>query len=187
MRGSNWVLIAALSANLAAEVALAQETAWVDGGKSLRLRSGPGMDQKIVGLVEPRERLTILTENEGWTRVQLPDGSEGWTASSELTTVPPPAVQAAALQLDLEDLRQRLGASEEETDRLREETERLTLHEAELKAHAADLEHELVRLEATQRWQERLAGATIAIVGALIGAIFARFSVRRRGSGLRLD
>lgn len=48
----------------------------------VNLRKGPGMNFKIIRLLKKGTKLTILEEKEGWLRVQLEDGIEGWVGKS---------------------------------------------------------------------------------------------------------
>ncbi len=187
MRGPTTTCAAALAVLLGATGSAAAESAWVAGAGALHLRSGAGTEYRSVGLAEPADTLTLLGEANGWTQVRLADGSEGWVASSELTTVEPDAVKLATLAHELDELRERLGAGEEEADRLREENERLGEREVELDARALDLEQKLVATAAAERWREWVTGAAIALAGALAGALWGRLAGRRRGQALRLD
>ncbi len=188
MRAPTTTCAAALAVLLGATGSgAAESSAWIAGRGALHLRSGAGTEYRSVGLAEPADTLTLLGEVNGWTQVRLADGSEGWVASSELTTVEPDAVKLATLAHELDELRERLGAGEEEADRLREDNERLGEREAELDARAEDLERKLVATAAAERWREWVTGAGIALVGALAGALWGRLAGRRRGQALRLD
>jgi len=60
----------------------------------VNLREGPGMDQKIIRVLKKGTKLTVLEEKQGWLRVRLEGGAEGWvgkTTTSEGIQPPPAA------------------------------------------------------------------------------------------------
>lgn len=48
------------------------ETGW------LNVRQGPGVSYKIISKINPGEKYHILTEEDDWVKIQLPDNLEGW-------------------------------------------------------------------------------------------------------------
>ncbi len=48
----------------------------------VNLRQGPSMDSKIIKVLKKGTKLTVLQEKEGWLRVQLEDGTEGWVGKA---------------------------------------------------------------------------------------------------------
>jgi hypothetical protein len=57
---------------------------------NVNVRSGDSLDFNPIGRLEPGEYALILgvsTRNLDWYRVQLPDGTTGWVASSVVVTV----------------------------------------------------------------------------------------------------
>jgi uncharacterized protein YgiM (DUF1202 family) len=98
--------IAELQAKLAAEPAASSppspvgglapgSSAWVtrEGGLPLRLRAGPGLDQSVLGQLQPGTRMTLLdgpqsADNYAWWHIRADDGREGWVAGNDLRTQP---------------------------------------------------------------------------------------------------
>lgn len=66
----------------------------------ITLRTGQGIDHKIIALVKSGQEVAVLEEGNEWTRVRLPNGTEGWVVSRFLTDEKPSGVL-------LEELRQK--------------------------------------------------------------------------------
>ena len=63
------------------------------GGLPLRLRSGAGLDHKILDRLAPGTQMTLLegpqqSDNHAWWRIRTTDGREGWVAGEELRSQP---------------------------------------------------------------------------------------------------
>jgi len=66
----------------------------------ITLRTGQGIDHKIIALVKSGQEVEELEEGAEWTRVRLPNGTEGWVVSRFLTDEKPSGIL-------LEELRQK--------------------------------------------------------------------------------
>jgi len=55
----------------------AAEPGWVDKYVELQLRTGAGSNFRIIGTVKTGDRVDILSREEAWTQVALPDGKRG--------------------------------------------------------------------------------------------------------------
>ncbi|MBO8163878.1 MAG: SH3 domain-containing protein [Brevibacillus sp.] len=76
----------------------------------LNVRSGPGLDHAVISSVTANTTLPVLSEQESWTQVQLPDGSRGWVAS---WLVKPAADETASyIESTVTNLNVRSGPSE---------------------------------------------------------------------------
>lgn len=47
----------------------------------LRVRQSPSLNAKEIGQVKPKDTLVLLEESQGWVRIRLKDGKEGWISS----------------------------------------------------------------------------------------------------------
>lgn len=92
-------------------------------------RTGPGNDHKILRMVSSGEKLTVLETLDAWTRVQLPNGTEGWMLNQWLTEDVPKGIQLEALQKKYESLLARHSELKQE----------FTILEAENKSLKSDL------------------------------------------------
>lgn len=70
-------------------------SAWVtrEGGLPLRLRSGPGLQNSVLGQLQPGTKLALLAgpqpeDGYSWWHIRAEDGREGWVAGNDLRTQP---------------------------------------------------------------------------------------------------
>ena len=65
------------------------ETMYVDDIIKITVRTGPGIDHKIVAMIKSGERVEVLKPDEpgkDWAFVRITNGKEGWVLSRFLTT-----------------------------------------------------------------------------------------------------
>ena len=67
--------------------ASAATTAYVTGGW-LRLRDAPSYDSNTIASYYTGTKVTILSSGDGWSRVQMSDGTTGYMVSAYLTSTP---------------------------------------------------------------------------------------------------
>ena len=65
------------------------ETMYVSDVMKVTLRTGPGIDHKILALIKSGQEVEVLEPNDQWTRVRLGDKKEGWILTRFLTTTKP--------------------------------------------------------------------------------------------------
>jgi SH3 domain protein len=80
----------------------------------ITLRTGPGIDHKVIAMVRSGVELTVLESGGEWTRVRLPNGKEGFVLNRFLTSKKPS-------EMLLRELEQKYQALEMKTDSLRED------------------------------------------------------------------
>ena len=71
------------------------EVAWVKDELRLNVRTGPGVQYRIVGVLKTGDMVEILARGEGWTQVQSKDSAEGWIPVGYLQPGPPARVALA--------------------------------------------------------------------------------------------
>jgi SH3 domain protein len=83
-------------------VAHAAENLYVTDRFEITLRSGPGLDFKILDMVPSGTPLEKLEEEEGWARVRTADNKDGWVVIRYLSRETPkgPLLEAARRELD---------------------------------------------------------------------------------------
>ncbi|MCK9275506.1 MAG: TIGR04211 family SH3 domain-containing protein [Syntrophales bacterium] len=72
------------------------------------LRTGPGTDYKIVGMLKSGQLVKILSEKDGWSNVQLSgegDGKDGWILTRYLMRREPWAAHVKRLETENAELR----------------------------------------------------------------------------------
>jgi SH3 domain protein len=173
-----WVLLAALPA--------LAEPAWVTGEVRLNLRSGPGNQHQILGVLKTGDPLQVLERSEDWAKVRTAGGQEGWVPGGFLQTQPPAPTRPEDLDDEAARLRSVLESTEAETSDLRRKSEELSASDSEQKAEIERLTKENYRLHAGERWAEWITGALVLSTGMALGALLSRISSRRQRQRLRL-
>lgn len=85
---------------------------YVKPSAEVPVRRGRGTEYKIVAVVENGTMVTLLEENEGWARVQLKSGKEGWILKRYLSSDKPLQEQVAALARTKIRLEEKLAATD---------------------------------------------------------------------------
>jgi hypothetical protein len=104
----------------------------------LNVYSEPEQAGSRVGTIETGDAVDELERGEGFVRIRLSDGREGWVGTNYLTTDAPAAVQLRDLQRQQKSTTQTVDKkAAEEVARLKKESESLQAQLKELKAAAA--------------------------------------------------
>jgi len=104
----------------------------------LNVYSEPEQAGSRVGTIETGDAVDELERGEGFVRIRLSDGREGWVGTNYLTTDAPAAVQLRDLQRQQKSTTQAVDKkAAEEIARLKKESESLQTQLKELKAAAA--------------------------------------------------
>jgi SH3 domain protein len=101
------------------------ETMYVSDMLKLTLRTGPSIENKILDVIESGQQLELLEPGEEWSRVQLPNGKEGWVLSRYLTPVETSNVKLERLQIQHKNLTAQAAELLEENKTLKAENEKL--------------------------------------------------------------
>ncbi len=101
------------------------ETRYITDQIEINLRSGPGAEYRIIRMLESGQKIEVLENKDNWSRVQVPDGPEGWVFSRYLQRSP-------AARKNLQVLTARLEPIEAENESLRAENERLLIMNQEI-------------------------------------------------------
>ncbi len=94
--------------------AVAAEYRFVYPDINIPLRRGVGEKYKIIKMLKDGERVELLEEKEGWAKVKLKNGLQGWMLKRLLTTSDVPSTE-------------RLEALKAENNQLREEIDSLSM------------------------------------------------------------
>jgi uncharacterized protein YgiM (DUF1202 family) len=162
------------------------EQAWVRGEIRLNLRTGPGTQFRIVEGLQTGNGVEILKRTESWTQVRLPDGKEGWIPAGYLVPEPPPLVRLEQVEKQLARVQEDFEATSSEAKRLQETNATLAGRDGEQQAEIERLSMEVLELSAGARWPEWITGASILVVGMIVGALLHRNATRRPSSRIRI-
>ena len=134
------ILVVVLAIAMGASVARAN-TLYVTEDFEITMRTGPGVDRKIIALIRSGQRVEEISKSEEWTEIRLPSDKTGWVLTRYLSPKEPCALVK---------------------ERLLTEFNQLQTDKTELAAKNSDLEAENQRLEAqlasTQASLERVTG-----------------------------
>jgi SH3 domain protein len=164
----------------------AAERAWVGGEVRLNLRSGPGNQYRILGIVKTGDSLQVLERTENWTKIRTAAGEDGWIPGGYLNPQPPPTIRLGELEAEVAKLRKTLERTETEAAELRGQSEEISANDSAQKAEIERITQENYRLRAGERWAEWITGALVLSTGMALGALLSRVSSRRRRQRLRL-
>ncbi len=165
--------------------ALAQEV-WVKDEVNLNLRTGPGNQYRIVGLLKTGDSVRIVKRGDGWTQVRISDGKQGWVPAGFLMADPPAATRVERMEHETRELRETVESLRERLGSVTSERSDLESSESEARTRAAELEAENMELKAGARWPEWITGAGILASGMLVGSILQTWASRRPRSRIRL-
>lgn len=110
---------------LMAVAAAAAETAYVTDSIKVAVRSGPGNDQKSVGMLESGQMVEIVKPGDEWTLVRMANGTEGYVVSRYLVSQQSGKFRADQLQEKNKALSAQAAGLVEENSRLKAENEKL--------------------------------------------------------------
>lgn len=190
MRGWFYSLVAFLCClTLSASAARAErkpETGWIQSEVRLNLRTGAGIDYRIVGTVVSGDAVRVLEKRENWTRVQTSDGKTGWIPAGYLQNTPPAAQRVPLLEDENRELKERLAKIESELTTLKSETAEIHARDAAQRAQLETLTTENQRLRTERSLPLLLAGAGIFVTGMLCLALLRWIFKGRSSSRIRI-
>lgn len=103
------------------------------------LRTGPGIDHKVIAMIKSGEFLKILEPGTEWTHVRLASEKEGYVLSRFLTTKKPN-------EMLLRELKDKYQVLENKADRLREENKKQQKEDRSLQSELEQKEQLLGRV-----------------------------------------
>ncbi len=78
--------------------AVQAETMYVSDLVEITLRTGQGIDHKIIAMIKSGQKVEVLEPTDQWTRIRLPSGKEGWVVSRFLTSKLPSRIELNKLK-----------------------------------------------------------------------------------------
>lgn len=103
----------------------AQNTMYVNDVIKITMRTGPGIDHKVIAMLQSGETVQVLERNNDWSRVRLPDGKEGWALTRFLTGKKPNEVRLRQIEEKYDELSQKADSLTQDNKRLQEENQQL--------------------------------------------------------------
>jgi SH3 domain protein len=119
------------------------------------LRSGPDVSHRIIAALPIGTRVTMISEEDGWAEVSLPDGRTGWTLARYLSDRPPWKFTAEKLAKEKERLESQISEIESSNRELGQKNDSL---EKELASFNQDLEAANKDYEALKKGARNYSG-----------------------------
>lgn len=171
---------------------LAAKNLYVSGITKITMRTGPGVEHKIVTMLKSGTKLTVIEYQKDWSRVKTDDEKSGWVLSRFLTEDVPQTLLVLQLQKENQRLIKALenvekknkGLAEKNTSLEDIESKYIKLQKAsaeflELNAkykglltESQDQKEEIKNLQANMGNEEKLwflSGAGVFLLGMIIG------------------
>ncbi len=115
------------------------ETMYVSEIIEITLRTGPGIDHKVIAMVPSGVELTVLESGGEWTRVRLPNEKEGYVLNRFLTNKKPS-------EMLLRELEQTYQSMETQSESLRNDYNKQKDENQQLLAELSNKEERLAAL-----------------------------------------
>jgi len=129
--------------------AVVAETVYVNGAMKVTMRTGAGVEHKIIAMVRTGERLDMMEKKDDWSRVRTPKGKEGWILTRFITAETPLSLVVDELQKINQELSEKLSKERAEnaslSDRLKKQN--TTLSETETKLNSVDKSYKALKQE----------------------------------------
>ncbi|WP_348767137.1 TIGR04211 family SH3 domain-containing protein [uncultured Salinisphaera sp.] len=148
MRYQTGLLAALVGIMLFSGVATAA-TRYVSDELSINMRRGPGTGYRISELVKAGDRLTTLSEANGWTQVRTSDGTTGYVLTRFLSDEPAARTRIAAMQEQTEKFKQENEQLKEQLAEVRSGSQELTETKSTLENENQELSQRLQQLRET--------------------------------------
>jgi SH3 domain protein len=128
------------------------ETMYVSDILKLTLRTGPSIENKIISVLESGQVMEVIEFGDEWSRVQLPNGKEGWVLSRYLTTNETNNIKLERLEAKHKNLMIQAAELLEENNRLKAENKRFSTESNASQKQLAktQTEYEALKAEATE-------------------------------------
>lgn len=93
-------------------------TRYVTPSTEVVVRTGQGIEYKIVGMVKDGAAVDLLQESDAYAKVRLSDGREGWMLKRFLSADPPLSAVVASLRTENEKMKQREMEQTQQVDEI---------------------------------------------------------------------
>lgn len=177
----------------------------------ITLRTGPGIDRKVIAMLASGQEVELITPGDDWSRVRLADSEEkeGWVLTRFLSGDMPNALELELAREKLKKMTARLSDLEGQIEQLKTENQRLVTTSPVADSSPTEKDDELLNLKnanshlkkqlsietrkidklqeelAYLKNNERIKWASVGVAILLIGIIIGKLSKdRRRKSSL---
>ena len=100
-------------------VSVQAETKYITDSMEITLRTGPGVDHKIIAMVKAGQTVEVVLPEDEWSMVSLPSGREGWVLTRFITATLPSRLKLENLEAKHKNLVSQVGSLVEENTTLK--------------------------------------------------------------------
>ncbi|MBW1840852.1 MAG: TIGR04211 family SH3 domain-containing protein [Deltaproteobacteria bacterium] len=101
------------------------EKMYVSDHVEITLRTGKGIDHKIISMIHSGEAVEVIEPSGQWTKIRTASGREGWVLSRFLKSEEPSRIALEKLKKNYEAMMEQVAPSLEEIKTLKEENQQL--------------------------------------------------------------
>lgn len=123
------------------------ETRYISDLMEITLRTGPGLNYRIIKMLNSGQTVETLESEENWTRVRLSDDTTGWVFSRYITRSKPKSLLADSLQKEIGPLRTKVKSLTEENQRLIQRNQEMAEELEETREQLENLQNEYATLQ----------------------------------------
>lgn len=105
--------------------AVQAEKMFITDDFEITLRTGKGMDHKIISMLKSGEAVEVIESSDVWTKILTPGGREGWVLTRFLKAEEPSRIALEKLKEKHKAIMEKLAPSFEENTALKEENQKL--------------------------------------------------------------
>ena len=102
------------------------EKMYVTDMMEITLRTGPGIDHKIVAMLKSGQEVDFVIEDKEWSMISLPSGRQGWVLSRFISQNPPSRLVLESLKEKHKALTLQAASLLEENMKIKSENQRLS-------------------------------------------------------------
>jgi SH3 domain protein len=117
--------LAILVFHLLLPAAVAAETMYLSDTIQINLRTGRGVEYKILAMLNSGQAVEVIEKGDQYTRVRIPNGMEGWVLSRYLTSTKPSALLLESLEKKHQELLLKIDETTKENSVLKADNKRI--------------------------------------------------------------
>lgn len=125
------------------------ETKFVNDRLEITVRSGPGVEYRILRSLPTGTKVEVIETRDNWSRVKLSGGLEGWVLSRYLSEAMPASQKYTELKEKCDPLEKQLADLESENQALKAENRTLSNEIAGLREELSETKERYEQLEAS--------------------------------------
>lgn len=128
------------------------ETMYVSDQVEITLRTGQGIDHKIIAMIKSGEAVEVIELSGQWTKIRTASGREGWVLTRFLKSEEPSRIALEKLKEKHKAMMEQVAPSLEEITTLKDENQQLRAHLERSKKTTEDLRkmYETLKKESTE-------------------------------------